>query len=136
MTKRRPPKSVRYCSRELFRSPAHYALCLDAEGFEAELQRLHVPPAQRPVFVRPGSDACVHYMQNSECGNVAIVCLRVPDGVTPVEVAALLVHEAVHVWQWIKELVGEDAPSVEFEAYSIQSISQNLMEAYARTLQP
>ena len=47
------------------------------------------------------------------------------------EQPALLVHEAVHVWQAFCEDIGEKSPSDEFEAYSIQSISYELMTAYA-----
>lgn len=48
-----------------------------------------------------------------------------------IDVAALLVHEAMHVWQAFCEHVGEKSPSDEFEAYSIQSIFHELMTAYA-----
>jgi hypothetical protein len=46
------------------------------------------------------------------------------------QVYALLVHEAVHIWQDVKHRIGEDNPSSEFEAYAIQNISQELMLAY------
>jgi hypothetical protein len=46
----------------------------------------------------------------------------------------MLVHEAVHVWQFHCENIGEREPSIEFEAYSIQAVSQFLMEAYAASL--
>ncbi|MEG2114568.1 MAG: hypothetical protein RRZ38_11845 [Hafnia sp.] len=39
----------------------------------------------------------------------------------------LIVHEAVHIWQEIKMMMNEASPSIEFEAYSIQRISQDLM---------
>ncbi|MBT1154358.1 hypothetical protein J1C56_02005 [Aminobacter anthyllidis] len=41
-----------------------------------------------------------------------------------VEVIGLLVHEGTHVWQQIKRDIGEDNPSPEFEAYSMQAITQ------------
>ncbi|AWL18596.1 hypothetical protein DIW83_05910 [Acinetobacter nosocomialis] len=47
-----------------------------------------------------------------------------------IEVYGLLLHEAVHVWQKVKKLMGEKEPSSEFEAYSIQSIAQDLFEMY------
>lgn len=46
------------------------------------------------------------------------------------QVHALLVHEAVHLWQDARRVLGEKEPSAEFEAYAVQSISQRLMEAY------
>ncbi|MPS60582.1 hypothetical protein [Acinetobacter sp.] len=47
-----------------------------------------------------------------------------------IEVYGLLLHEAVHVWQKVKKLMGEKEPSSEFEAYSIQSIAQDLFEMF------
>lgn len=47
-----------------------------------------------------------------------------------IEVYGLLLHEAVHVWQKVKKLMGEKEPSSEFEAYSIQAIAQDLFEMF------
>ena len=52
----------------------------------------------------------------------------------------LIIHEAVHIWQEIKNRMREDEPSIEFEAYSIQVISQDLLwllgESNGRMAQP
>lgn len=79
-------------------------------------------------------DACAHTF---ECDGqtTTIVCLRVRAGVTPVQIAAMLVHEAVHVWQQYCADIGEKEPASEQEAYAIQNISQTLMEEYARRLE-
>lgn len=47
-----------------------------------------------------------------------------------IEIYGLLLHEAVHVWQKVKNLMGEKEPSSEFEAYSIQAIAQDLFIMY------
>ncbi|MCF1332090.1 hypothetical protein LH678_07120 [Acinetobacter baumannii] len=47
-----------------------------------------------------------------------------------IQVYGLLLHEAVHIWQIVKKRMGESEPSVEFEAYSIQAIAQDLFEMY------
>lgn len=46
------------------------------------------------------------------------------------QIASLLTHEAVHLFQEIKKNIGERDPSAEFEAYCIQRITQNLLYAY------
>lgn len=48
----------------------------------------------------------------------------------PLQIVGLLTHEAVHVWQAYCGHIGESTPSREFEAYSIQAISQRLHYAY------
>ncbi len=47
-----------------------------------------------------------------------------------IEIYGLLLHEAVHVWQKVRKLMGEKEPSSEFEAYSIQAIAQDLFKMY------
>ncbi len=61
-----------------------------------------------------------------------MVCLRETEGRKPVEVAGLLVHEAVHVWQAYADHIGEAQPGREQEAYAIQCIAQELMAEFAR----
>lgn len=43
-----------------------------------------------------------------------------------------LVHEAVHVWQAIRDYLGEDEPATEQEAYCIETIFTNLLKEYDR----
>ena len=62
-----------------------------------------------------------------------IVCLVETDD--PVENAVSLVHEAVHIWQNLCEYIGEENPSKEFEAYTIQNITQRLFDAYKQALE-
>ncbi|MFH3964700.1 hypothetical protein WAJ79_19475 [Acinetobacter baumannii] len=63
-------------------------------------------------------------------GAYAVVQLGDTSERNQIEVYGLLLHEAVHVWQKIKKLMGEREPSSEFEAYSIQAIAQDLFKMY------
>lgn len=63
-------------------------------------------------------------------GAYAVVQLGDTSERNQIEVYGLLLHEAVHVWQKIKKLMGEREPSSEFEAYSIQAIAQDLFKMH------
>ncbi|MGN5766262.1 hypothetical protein ACNQO6_18125 [Acinetobacter calcoaceticus] len=74
-----------------------------------------------------GAAAQVDYYQE---GTYAVVQLGDTSGRDLIEVYGLLLHEAVHLWQQVRVLMGEREPSSEFEAYSIQAIAQDLFEMY------
>jgi hypothetical protein len=106
-------------------------LCLSEKDFNKEMKRMNVPSYQWPRWVSDGANATTHFLEHPDGGKAAIVCLgEVSKDLTGVQVASLLVHEAVHIWQEHCDGLGEKEPGSESEAYAIQSISQRLMEAY------
>jgi hypothetical protein len=121
-----------WCDRHLLTTPIYYGLALTEDDFHRELRRLGLKPKDWPAWIaNDHSDAMVHRLTHKASGReCAIVCLRLKKGFDGVQVAALLVHEAVHLWQEFRDHIGERSPSSEFEAYSIQSIAQELMNAY------
>lgn len=76
-------------------------------------------------------DACTHSFQNTKTGGLTcIVCID-GKGVkkhSRSQVAALLAHEATHVWQLVCEHMVEPSPGKEIEAYSIQWMTQLMIE--------
>lgn len=78
-------------------------------------------------FMHLGAGAQVDYYDG---GKHCIVQLGDCSERTLIEVHGLLLHEAVHIWQRIKKLMGEKKPSTEFEAYSIQRIAQDLFSMF------
>ena len=118
---------IEWLGRNLVQSPVFLALCTTEKEFHKELKRLGVP---KEPFLHGDGDATTSNYVSKEGNNCAIVTIHRHKDKKRSQVDALLVHEAVHVWQWIKELLGEHEPSKEFEAYSIQSISQELIAAY------
>ncbi|MFX6185803.1 hypothetical protein ABTF43_14935 [Acinetobacter baumannii] len=78
-------------------------------------------------FLDMGADAQVSSYSD---GAYAIVQIGDTADKDQIQVYGLLLHEAVHIWQIVKKRMGESEPSVEFEAYSIQAISQDLFEMY------
>jgi hypothetical protein len=111
-------------------SPVYYCLCKNKKTFKKALKYLNIKKKDRPDFLKnEWSHATVHYFEN-DGKTTAIVCIGNCDNRTPSEIIGLLIHEAVHIWQEVKYKLGENNPSKEFEAYSIQCIAQRLIEAY------
>lgn len=129
--KPKKPKPLEWLDRSLLTSPYCYALCLSEDAFKAEMKSLGVPNERRGGWIAtPQADATLHYLENQKTsGLAAIICLRANDKELE-QVYSLLVHEAVHLWQVIKEHIGEDSPAKEQEAYAIQRIAQSLMYSY------
>ena len=117
---------MEWCSRVLVASPIHYGLCTSELTFRRELKRLglHDPPD----WPDESSEAEMMEFETEGGGSVIIVC--VPPNKNMDDLTATLVHEAVHIWQRIKEYIAEKEPSPEFEAYSIESIFKSLRAAY------
>ena len=120
---------VKWLDRRIARPGPYLALCLSEEEFHAALAHLRI--LDRPPFVNPGADATAHYCTNPKGESACLVCLRSDSDRSGVEIAGLLVHEAVHVWQEYARTIGETAPGSEQEAYAVQCIAQELMQAYA-----
>lgn len=122
-------KKTTWLDRRIAAPGPHLALCLSEKEFRAAIAPLK--SASIPRWV--SSDATTHFFTNSEGKTCCVVCMG--EGWKdrlPVEVAGLLVHEAVHVWQSYCEDIGERLPGLEQEAYGIQSIAQELMAEFAR----
>jgi hypothetical protein len=128
---------MKWLNRTLISSPFCYGLCTSEQEFHRELKRLKVKPKNWPHFVgtteNSGADATTHHFEAVDGGHeeCIIVCIGNTKGSTRDQIMALLTHEAVHIWQAIREEIGESRPSHEFEAYAIQQISQNLIQAFA-----
>lgn len=103
-----------------------YCLCLSEAQYLRECKRLGINfPTD---FLLSRSAACVHFFYNeTKMQWYAIVCMEPEGDRTLTEHFALLVHEAVHIFQKQMEDWREEAPGKEFEAYSIQRISLDLM---------
>ncbi len=121
-----------WCNRTLLYLHCHFGLCLSEQAFEREMKDLGVLPRDWPPYVlHEYADATTHFFEYKD-KHCVLVCMTNWEGRDPIQVASLLVHEAVHIWQRYCDHIGERTPSNEFEAYAIQTISQELMEAFKR----
>lgn len=75
---------------------------------------------------------CTFYRsdEGAMLGLLVVVADRVGD-LTPIQIAALISHEAVHVMQSMREKMGESEPGWEWEAYTVQYVAQAPMVAWA-----
>lgn len=106
------------------------ALCLTERDFLATMR--HCKIKNTPAWIKTkAAHATTHFLED-ESGLACVVCLRGHEDRDPIEIAGLLVHEAVHVWQEYADSIGEAKPGSEQEAYAIQAIAQELMAEYAR----
>ena len=117
--------AIKWIDRSLVASPCYIGLCLNKKDFKAEMKRLRVSVSDE--WIPKDKQGRVHFFISKNGKKTAIVCIR-RNG-KPVEIVGLLIHEAVHIWQNIKEDINENHPSSEFEAYSIQAIAQRLIDA-------
>jgi hypothetical protein len=121
----------KWIDRALIISPVFYTLCTDEADFYRLMKNIKMPIVDQPEFMIAGSGATTHTFRTEEYP-VAIVCMNLDNDATNAQLSAMIAHEAVHVFQYILECIGETDPSVEFEAYSIQMITQQLILEYER----
>lgn len=77
--------------------------------------------------------ACCHFLEHNEEGSSIVVAIFVQDE-TPIQIASLLVHEAVHIVDHYFQDIGETRPASEQRAYATQYVSQTLMTEYVRQI--
>lgn len=117
----------------LWSMPFGLALCSSTPRYVATLDFLGVPKLNRVPF--PAIDGCAHVILHHNfklpaMQDVCIVAVRPTDSAA--ELRSHLVHEAVHVWQFHCEAVGEDKAGAEAMAYGIQNIFTRLLTEYNR----
>ncbi|HEY4712759.1 MAG TPA: hypothetical protein VIH30_00730 [Aquirhabdus sp.] len=113
---------------DLIVSPIQYGLCLSEKSFKKTMNEIGLSKIDRPDFMASNTaNATAHIFYEH---NIVVVCVKKNKDTTLIQMAGLIIHESVHIWQWIKEHIGEVNPSKEFEAYSIQRIAQTLLSEY------
>lgn len=123
------PSKTHWHDRTLLSGP-YVTLALSEEQFHRALKHCKIPRKERGTWIAtPQANATAHTF-HKDSDLLCVVSLQLKPGIEKASIYGLLVHEAVHVWQQFRRHIGEDAPSDEFEAYSIQAISQRLIDAY------
>ncbi len=109
--------------------PFRYCFCPSEKAWDMEMKRLKIK--DNYGYLSKGQCGRCDIF---ECDGDLVIFVSISDSDhTDNTVAGLIVHEAMHVLQHMLEHIGEQKPSKEFEAYSIQTISQNIFKAYHGT---
>jgi hypothetical protein len=114
----------------------HLCTCFTEQEYYRLLKSLNIPVADWDRWLMQDALATTHYFTTPKGSRLTVVCIPVKPEVDGVDVATLLVHEAVHVVQEYFRYIGEDNPGSEIEAYAIQNVSAALMNAYRDRLFP
>jgi hypothetical protein len=121
---------VEWLDRSIISGP-YLCLVLSEAAFHEAFDDLEQDKTGRPDWITTAhANATAHTLLNKAGNLCAVVCLGPSEGRSGIEIAGLLLHEAVHIWQRFCQHIGEDEPSMEFEAYSIQWIAQQLMWSF------
>jgi len=123
-----------WLDRSLMRG-GYLTLVTTQAEYKHALKDMNVEASDR--FVTPGSYATTHTLNNDK-GELAFIVgvdLERMKDFDSIALAALLVHEAVHVWQGTEREAGVmGCFGPEGEAYAVQNISSELMHACAKRL--
>lgn len=120
-----------WCDHALIINPYRMTVCRSEKAYKRALKDAGVKKSDRRDWVNEGAHATVHIIPKTKRhDHLAIVCIDCSCGPTATQVIALLAHEAAHIWQRIRDHINEKSPSAEFEAYAIQNILGQLIEAY------
>lgn len=111
--------------------PIAIGFCPNQEAWDREAAQRNIA-GEYPEAANKGGHTAL--MVNDKSGE-AIILVTIYNGAErdATELLLTIVHEAVHVWQFICQHIGETAPGIEMEAYGIEEITRGLIEAYCRT---
>lgn len=120
---------LKWLDRSAFTLPLYFTLATSQKILDSELKRLKFKGHLDGIL--NGAGATTHFIMNENNDKCAVVCLF-DHSHNLKQTYALLVHEAVHIFQEVLKEMREEDPSPEFEAYIIQKISQDLFYEYDR----
>lgn len=124
---------MRWLDRRIAAPGPYLALCLSEKRYLKVMKHCGVSHPQ--PWLNEGSNATMHALTKPNGDVTCVVCIHVEKNHSRIEIAGLLVHEAVHVWQEYALRIGERNPGSEQMAYGIQSVAQELLAEYERLTQ-
>lgn len=112
--------------------PAFIGFCPSRRAWRREMRKLGVKGEAYPTT----AGRCTSFTSKGKLCVIVTLADGVEQKHSRSEIAGVLCHEATHVWQYVRQNMGEREPSIEFEAYSMQAIFQGLYQAWIDTRAP
>ena len=106
--------------------PTKVAFCPSKKAWKKFVKEKQLESCHYPL-----EDGCTTTFENFKTGESQIlVTIKRNDEALKdwLPLVGLITHEAIHIWQSIKKDIGEQNPSSEFEAYYIQSLTQQMLD--------
>lgn len=110
--------------------PFGFGVVLTEKAWLAEQARLGMKYHEMSDHIPSFAQAKVGVLENTSTGALKVYMhLDVPGlaALNPTDAVRVIVHESVHVWQYLKETIREREASEEFEAYTIDFIVGKVM---------
>lgn len=112
--------------------PLHAGIAFNKNDFDRELKRLGISETDYLAHSNAAATTHIFERRKPNHGTACIITLDMPHAKkrSISQVAALLAHEATHVWQACEDCMGEKNAGAEVEAYFIQWVTQCAVDAY------
>lgn len=121
---------------ERFCYPVYIGFCPSPEAWRREMREHHKRDSDLPEYACANSDARTSYFQPTDGKSkqpIVLISLNLKFKArirrAEPHALALIAHEAVHVWQFICDEIGEESPSKEVSAYAVQMVFANTLKA-------
>jgi hypothetical protein len=102
--------------------PVKYAFCPTEADYHRAMKTAKVKDDPYP----DSAGCCIQYYDKNDDSSILVV-VNVDWVEEPVHAISVLVHECVHVVQWIIESMEDKEPSHEFQAYATQAVFTQLL---------
>jgi hypothetical protein len=113
--------------------PVRIGWCPSEAAWKREMKLMGMP---NEPFIGESSGRCDSFERPGDSVVLVHLNREVARRHTEIEIVGLLAHESTHAFQAVCRTMGEDRPSPEFEAYTIQAITQFMFMAMIDTWGP
>lgn len=113
--------------------PVRILYCPTIKVWEKQLKRMKVDDGPAVPENAHQKGGFVRHLVSIEEGH-HVILVYIGDNEDAMQVMSSIVHESVHVWQYVLDVIKERNAGMEPEAYAVETIYCNIVDAYTRTV--